>query len=336
MDTAILGRVSAGENLTVAEMENVIAQIMSGEWEKAQIALLLSALHAKGETADEVAGAALAMRRHMTKIPGAGEGLVDTCGTGGDGSGTFNISTAAAIAAAAAGARVAKHGNRKITSKTGSADVLQQLGVNIDADVETVARCLDQLGVCFCFAPQLHPAMRQVAEVRRELGTPSIFNLLGPLSNPAEAEFQLLGVGKPAARGVLAGALVHLPVRRAVVVCGRDGLDEVTLNEATDVTLVEDGQLSETVWTPEDFGLSRCPLDSMRVETPAESAARIRSIFAGERGPSRDIVVLNAAAALWTAGLEQDRQAAAERVQSAIDNGGAARLLEALGAASHA
>lgn len=335
MDNSLVGRVSAGENLSVAEMKSVIDAIMHGRWENSEIALLLTGLHLRGETSDEVAGAALAMRRHMTRIPSNLLGVIDTCGTGGDGSGTFNISTAAAIVTAGTGAPVAKHGNRRITSKTGSADVLAELGVNIDADVETVSRCLNELGICFCFAPNLHPAMKQVAEVRRSLGMPSIFNLLGPLSNPAEAEFQLLGVGKPAARPVLAGALQHLPVRRAVVVNGRDGLDEVTLADETDVTVVEDGELRQLSWAPEDFGVERTGLDSMTVSTPKESAAMIRSVLEGDKGPHRDIVVLNVAAALWTARRAAELTDCAAMAANAIDSGDANKLLQQLGEASH-
>ncbi len=335
MDSSLVGRVSAGEDLSVEEMESVIDAVMHGRWKNAQIALLLTGLHAKGETANEVAGAALAMRRHMTRIPTSRLGLLDTCGTGGDGSGTFNISTAAAIVTAATGAPVAKHGNRKITSKTGSADVLAELGVNIDASVKTVSRCLDLLGICFCFAPQLHPAMKQVAEVRRSLGGPSIFNLLGPLSNPAEADFQLLGVGKRAAQPVIAGAIQHLPVERAVVVCGRDGLDEVTLRDTTDVTVIEGGQLRQTTWAPEDFGIERAGLSTMLVETPLESATMIRSILAGQTGPPRDIVVLNVAAALWTAGKSQSLPECAAMATAAIDSGAADKLLRDLAELSH-
>ena len=210
MLNSYLGRLAAGEDLTLPEMTAVIDLVMQGQCAEGEIALLLTALRAKGETADEIAGAAMAMRKHMTRIRSSRLGLVDTCGTGGDGSGTFNISTAAALVAAAAGVPVAKHGNRSITSRSGSADVLASLGVNIEAPVATVERCLDELGICFCFAPQLHTAMKHVAPVRKKLGVPTIFNLLGPLCNPAGAPFQVLGVGKPELHERLAAVLARL------------------------------------------------------------------------------------------------------------------------------
>src|SRR5262245_43141872 len=230
-----LGRLAAGENLSLDEMSAAIDAVMEGRCAAEQIGLLLTGLRLKGETVEEVAGAALAMRRHMTPIRSSREGIVDTCGTGGDRSATFNISTAAALVTAAAGVPVAKHGNRRVTSRTGSADVLQQLGVNIEASVGVVEKCLDELGICFCFAPLLHPAMKQVAEVRRQLGVPTIFNLLGPLTNPASAPFQVIGVGRPELRALLAEALDMLGTRRAIVVRGDDGLDEVTLAGPTQV-----------------------------------------------------------------------------------------------------
>ena len=234
----IVERIHRRENLTMSEMSGVIDGIMRGQWSEADIAELLLALREKGETVDEVAGAAQALRAHMTPIRTVRRGVLDTCGTGGDRSGTFNISTAAALVTAAAGVPVAKHGNRGITSRSGSADVLAALGVNIEAPVAVVERCLDELGICFCFAPQLHPSMKHVAAVRRQLGVPTIFNILGPLCNPAAAPFQLLGVGRPPLRPLLAAALARLGTQRAAVVSGADGLDEVTLAAATHVTLV--------------------------------------------------------------------------------------------------
>ena len=205
MIAAALDRLSASENLSFSEMSDVIDLVMRGEVPDDQIAALLTALRIKGETVEEIAGAAAALRRHMRRIASGRTGLLDTCGTGGDGSRTFNISTAAALVVAAAGVPVAKHGNRAASSRSGSADVLAALGVNVDADLPRVERCLDELGICFCFAPLFHPAMKQVGEVRKRLGVPTIFNLLGPLSNPAGATFQLLGVGKPHLRTTLAG-----------------------------------------------------------------------------------------------------------------------------------
>jgi anthranilate phosphoribosyltransferase len=343
---AYLGRLSAGQSLSMEEMVEAIGAIVSGQVPEGQIGVLLTLLHEKGETCDEVAGAALALRRQMTPIRTRRSGVIDTCGTGGDGSRTFNISTAAAIVTAAAGVPVAKHGNRRITSCTGSADVLKELGVNIDASVACVERCLDELGLCFCFAPLVHQSMKHVADVRRKLGFPTIFNLLGPLANPAGAQFQLLGVGKPHLRPLLAEALARLRIERAIVVCGEDGLDEVTLAGTTHVSEVQAltpnpspiwgeggiGQVREFTWTPAEFGLQTSGLESLLVDSPQESAALIRRILQGEAGPPRDIVVLNAAAALWTARKAATPAAAAELTAAAIDSGAAAELLNRLAA----
>ncbi len=323
----LLGRLVAGENLSREQMTAAVDSIMRGQVPEGEIALFLTALRAKGETVAEVAGAAAALRRHMTSIPTRRTGVIDTCGTGGDGSGTFNISTAAALVTAAAGVPVAKHGNRSYTSKTGSADVLAALGVNIEASVPLVAECLDELGICFCFAPLLHPSMKHVGAVRKKLGVPTIFNLLGPLSNPAGAPFQLLGVGKENLHRLLAESLALLGTERAVVVRGEDGLDEVTLAGKTQVIEVRGDELREFVWTPADFGLATQSLAGLQVGSPAESAAMIRGILAGERGPARDIVVLNSAAALWTAGHSISLPQAAQAAATAIDSGAASRLL---------
>lgn len=328
--TRFLGHVSGGGNLSMDEMALVVDAIMRGHCRDEEIGLLLTALRAKGETVEEVAGAARAMRAHMVPIRGSREGVLDTCGTGGDGAGTFNISTAAAIVTAAAGVPVAKHGNRRITSKTGSADVLAALGVEIEASVATVERCLNELGLCFCFAPQLHPAMRHVAAVRRTLGFPTIFNLLGPLSNPASAPFQLLGVGKPGLRPMLAEALGMLGVQRAIVVTGEDLLDEVTLAAATHVTLVEGDRRSELRWTPRDFGIESASLAPLEVSDPESSARMIRGVLAGHHGPARDIVLLNAAAAIWTTDPRQPLVGCAASARAAIDSGAAQELLQRL------
>ncbi len=316
-------------DLTCDQMESAIDACMRGAVEDARIGEFLLALRAKGESVDEIAGAALAMRRHMTPIRSRRSGLLDTCGTGGDASGTFNVSTAAAIVTAAAGVPVAKHGNRSITSKSGSADVLAALGVRIDAPVTSVERCLDELGICFCFAPLLHPAMKHVAAVRRSLGVPTIFNLLGPLCNPAQAPFQLLGVGRRELHEKMAAALRRLAPRRAVVISGDDGLDEVTLTTTTRAFLVADDALSEFSWRPGDFGLAAAPtLEPARVDGPEASAALIRRVLGGETGVPRDLVVVNAAAALWTSGAHGDPRAAAEAAAASLDSGAALRLLE--------
>ncbi len=336
MIVEMLARLSAGENLALDEMSAVIDLVMRGDVPDDQLALLLTALRAKGETVEEIAGAAAAMRRHMRPIRSARTGLLDTCGTGGDGSRTFNISTAAALVTAAAGVPVAKHGNRAATSRSGSADVLAELGVNVNADLPVVERCLDTLGICFCFAPLFHPAMKRVGAVRARLGVPTIFNLLGPLSNPAGASFQLLGVGKPHLRNLLARALQLLGTERAVIVCGEDGLDEVTIAAPTRATDVSRGQFRELTWTPETFGLQTLPLDALIVDDPAASAAMIRSVLDGNPGPARDIVVANAAAALWTAGKSDSLEQCAGMAAAALDDGRARELLQRLTAVTSA
>jgi len=333
---AILKRVGAGHDLSMEEMESTIDAIMHGDWSHAQIASLLMGLRAKGEKVAEIAGAAAAMRKNMTPIRTDRSGLIDTCGTGGDGSHTFNISTAAALVTAAAGVPVAKHGNRGVTSKSGSADALAELGVNIEASVEQVEACLAQLGICFCFAPLLHRSMKHVAPVRKELAVPTIFNLLGPLCNPASASHQLLGVGKPHLRHVMAEALAMLGTEHALVVCGEDGLDEITLNGTTHVTEVEDGQLREFIFTPVDFGLLSASKDALLVEGPQQSAAVIRDVLDGKEGSPRDIVVLNAAAALFTAGVDESTEVCARLAAEAVDNGAASDLLARLVEVSNA
>jgi anthranilate phosphoribosyltransferase len=320
----------AGGDLSMAQMADAMGGIMDGAWEDDQIARLLTALHRKGETVAEVAGAAAAMRQRMTPIRSARPDLVDTCGTGGDGSKTFNISTAAALVTAAAGVPVAKHGNRGMTSRSGSADVLTALGVNVDADVARVEACLDELGICFCFAPLLHSAMKHVASVRKRLGTPTIFNILGPLVNPASAPFQLLGVGRADLQPLLAEALLLLGTRRALVVHGSDGLDEVTLDGTTQVFEVSDGSLRQWTCRPADFSLPPATREAMIVGGPAESAAMIREILAGRGGPPRDIVVANSAAALWTAGRHAALPDCVAQAKQAIDSGAARELLARL------
>jgi anthranilate phosphoribosyltransferase len=328
---AVLGRLSAGENLSQEEMTATIDAVMRGDVPDEQIAVLLTALRAKGETVEEIAGAALSLRRHMTSIRSRHELVIDTCGTGGVGSKLFNISTTAAIVTAAAGVPVAKHGNRAVTSRTGSADVLAALGVNIAADVATVERSLDELGICFCFAPLMHPSMKRVAEVRRRLGVPTIFNLLGPLCNPAGAPFQLLGVGKPELRQALAQALMLLGTKRSAVVSGEGNLGEVTTSGVTYVSEVTSGAILEHRWTTADFGLRPAEtLDELAVENAEQSAAIIRQVLSGESGAARDIVVANAAAALWVAGKASSLSEGATLAHAAIDNGAARGLLQRL------
>jgi len=331
----VLGRVSAGEDLTREEMSEAIGQVMTGAWSEEQIGLLLTTLAAKGETVAEVAGAAEAMRANMTPIRSRHEKLLDTCGTGGGGSTTFNISTTAALVIAAVGVPLAKHGNRSITSKSGSADVLSELGVNIQADVAQVERCLDELGICFCFAPLMHPAMKHVGAVRKKLGIRTIFNLLGPLANPAGACYQLLGVGIPLLRPLIASALGLLGTERALVVSGGEGLGEVSLAGATEVTQVEANAEREFTWQPTDFGLQPASLEAIQVKNPAESAALVRQVLAGAAGPARDIVLLNAAAGLLATGHCATPTEGAAQAAEAIDRGAAAGLLKNLAKLSH-
>ena len=331
----LLGRVSAGENLARDEMAEAIGQVMTGKWTEQQIALLLTSLAAKGETVDEVAGAATAMRANMTPIRSRHDQLLDTCGTGGGGSTTFNISTSAALVIAAVGVPLAKHGNRSVTSKSGSADVLAELGVNIQAEVPQVERCLDELGICFCFAPLMHPAMKHVGAVRKQLGIRTIFNLLGPLANPAGAKFQLLGVGLPHLRPLIASAIGALGTQRALVVSGGDGLGEVSLAGPTEVTQVEPTGETEFQWQPTDFGLETASLEAIQVTNASESAAIVRQVLAGEAGPARDIVLLNAAAGLLAAGQCSSAAEGATQAAQAIDSGAASKLLESLARLSH-
>jgi anthranilate phosphoribosyltransferase len=323
--------IESGQNLSMEQMTETLGWIMEGRCAEEDIARLLVALHAKGETVEEIAGAALAMRKCMTPIRTRRTGVIDTCGTGGDGSKTFNISTAAAIVIAAAGVPVAKHGNRGITSRSGSADVLTALGVNIEAGVECVEACLDELGLCFCFAPLMHRAMKYVAPVRKRIATPTLFNILGPLVNPASAEYQLLGVGKPELHPLLAEALLRLGTHRAIVVHGSDGLDEVTLAGPTRVLDAANGTLSSCEWTPGDFGLESCSKESLLVNDPGESAAMIREILAGRRGAPRDYVLANASAAFYTVGRVKTLVEGVALAAEAVDSGKANELLERLG-----
>lgn len=322
--------MSLDHDLSMGEMSAAIDGIMRGEWPQEKIASFLLALHHKGETVDEIAGAAVALRRHMTAIRGRRSGIVDTCGTGGNASSVFNISTAAALVTAAAGVPVAKHGNRRVTSRSGSADVLAELGVDVGAGIDCVTACLDELGICFCFAPLWHGAMKQVAQVRGRLGVPTIFNLLGPLTNPAGADYQLLGVGRDELRPRLAAALARLGGKRALVVHGSDGLGEITLAGETHVTEVRDGKLSEFTLSPDDFGLRQADLNAARVDGPAASAAIVRGVLAGAAGPARDVVLLNAAGALWLAGMADTLLGGVRLAAEAIDTGAARELLARL------
>jgi len=330
-------------DLPIDEMRFAMGHMIDGRLSAQETAFLLTGLHRKGETVAEIVGAAEAMRARMTSIHTRRHDTLDTCGTGGDRSGTFNISTAAALVVAAAGVAVAKHGNRSVTSKSGSADVLAEFGVNLDAGLDCVEQCLDELGIGFCFAPLFHESMRHVAAVRRQLGFPTIFNLLGPLTNPAKAPFQVIGVGDSERRRQIADALASLGTRHAVVVCGEDGLDEVTLSGTTHISEVRQDPddparciVKDTAWKPEDFGIRSQAIDSLRVANPAESASVIRQLLEGRPGAARDIVLLNAAAALWVAGKRGTLAESAILAAEAIDRRDALQLLDRLARRTHA
>ncbi|MEZ6065346.1 MAG: anthranilate phosphoribosyltransferase [Planctomycetaceae bacterium] len=292
----------AGASLTAPQMTSAMGAIMDGTASEIEIAAFLTALAAKGETADEIAGAAAAMRQRVTVVPATTGGLLDTCGTGGDRLNTFNISTATAIVVAACGVPVAKHGNRSATSSSGSAEVLQTLGVNIELPPDRVAACIDEIGIGFCYARLLHSAMKHVAPVRASLGFRTIFNLLGPLTNPAGARFQLLGTTSVATAEKLARAVSKLGTERTIVVCGNDQLDEVALWGTTTAFVVEGPNLRRLEWTAADLGLPECDVATLRVDSPQASADRITGLLSGEPGPSLDIVLANAGMALWCVG----------------------------------
>ncbi|MCC6509246.1 MAG: anthranilate phosphoribosyltransferase [Pirellulaceae bacterium] len=312
-------------------MEDVIDSMLSGRASEADMHGFLVTLQEKGETAEDLVGAASAMRRAMVKIHSDFPVVLDTCGTGGDGSQTFNISTAAAIVIAAAGVPVAKHGNRKITSSTGSADVLAELGINLDATPDVIQRCLVELKLCFCFAPRFHPAMKHVAEVRKRITGPTIFNRLGPLCNPASANRQVLGVGSETLQTKLADALQQLGTDHSIVVRGQDGVDEVSLEYPTMALEVTGGPIQTIVWQPQDFGLQPQNRAGIFADSPASSAACIRESLSGRPGPCRDAVLINAAAGLWLAGLSADLRVCCQLAAEAIDTGAASDLIKRLG-----
>lgn len=323
--------IQAGGEIDTDDAESVFGNIMRGEATPAQIGALLMGLSIQGETPDILAGAARAMRGAATRIHPKATGLMDTCGTGGDGASTFNISTTAALVLAAAGVPVAKHGNRAISSKTGSADVLEALGVRLDISPDTVADCIDETGIGFLFAPAHHPAMKHAAGPRRELGVRSIFNLLGPLTNPAHAEYQVIGVYAKNKLHLIASALQQLGVRRALVVHGRDGLDEVTTVTLTDAIWVEqDSPLRQFEIDPVAFGMPYAKAADLTGSDAQTNAAIMKDILAGENGPRRDIVLLNTAVALWVAGKADGIAAGLRMAAEAIDSGKAAEVLARL------
>jgi anthranilate phosphoribosyltransferase len=331
-----LATVLEGIDLSRDEARTVMGEIMSGEATPAQIGGLLVALRVKGETADEIAGFAEAIREHAVPVRPRRDDLVDTAGTGGDGLRTINISTAAALVAAAGGAAVAKHGNRAVSSASGSADVLEALGFDLDLEPDRIARSIDELGFGFLFAPGHHPGFRHAAPVRRELGLRTVFNVLGPLTNPAGARAQVVGVYSPELVRTLAEVLARLGARRAFVVHGAGGIDELSPTGPNFVCEVVESSVREREIDPSELGIERCSVDDLRGGSPEENAEAIRRVVAGERGARRDAVLLNAAGALAAAGHAEDLRGGLELAREAVDSGAAGERLEALVAYSRA
>jgi anthranilate phosphoribosyltransferase len=343
---------SQGESLDRAQSRAVMADVLAGKCSDAQIAALLVALRIKGETVEEIVGFAEAIRAAAAPLPiertasanaldvsgtgrealaeSDGDSLIDTSGTGGDASGTFNISTATALVTAGAGVRVAKHGNRSISSKCGSADVVEALGIDIQLSPERAAQCLREVGICFLYAPNLHPAMKQVQGVRRELRMRTMFNLLGPLTNPARASGQVVGVYSLELVEKLAEALSMLGLRRALVVHGLDGMDEITITGATRVAEAREGSVRSYEIVPEEFGMNRGTLADIAGGDAPGNAAIIRAVLAGEKSPRRDVVLLNSAAALVAAGRAEHLAPAIALAAKSIDSGAAAQKLDAM------
>lgn len=329
--TDAIDRLADGIDLTEAEVESVLEQIMSGNSSDVQTAGFLVALRAKGETVEEIVGLARTMRRFSQKVDVPGVELIDTCGTGGDKSHTFNISTAAAFVVSGAEARVAKHGNRSATSQCGSADVLEALGADLNVSADRVAQCIRDVGIGFMFAPLHHQAMKHVVPVRKELGVRTIFNFLGPLTNPAGAEYQIIGVSERAYLEVIAQALKALGCRHGLVVHGRDGLDEITLSGPTDVVEVwqDEPGLKSYAIEPEQFGMSSTPgIDALKGGTAGENAEILKGVLAGEAGARRDVVALNAGAALYVSGMAESIDQGVKMATESIDSGAAAGRLQ--------
>lgn len=324
--SAIVDRV----DLSGDEMRSVMQQIMTGGATPIQIGGFLAGMRTKGETVEELVAAAEIMRKLATRIEVSTDHLVDTCGTGGDGSQSFNVSTACAFVVAAAGGRVAKHGNRSMSSKSGSADVLEALGVNLDIPPERVAACIGEINIGFLYAPSYHSAARYAAAPRRELGTRTLFNLLGPLTNPAGAPHQLLGVFARRWVEPLVKVLRALGSKHVLVVHAEDGLDELSIAAPSLMAELRDGQVHTSVFHPEDVGIARQSLDAIRVDGPEESAAMIREVFAGRQGPATDMVVLNSGAALYAADVAATLMEGVELARQALADGSAESKVEAL------
>jgi anthranilate phosphoribosyltransferase len=334
MMQAALARLARGQDLSSRLAMEAMEEVASGRASEAQIASLITALRVKGESAEEIASFARVLQGHARAVrPNIRGMLVDTCGTGGDGAGTFNISTAAAIVAAGAGIPVVKHGNRNVSSSCGSADVLEALGVVVDLSPERSCTIVEEIGIGFLFAPVYHPALRHAAKVRRDLGFSTIFNLLGPLLNPAGAPARLCGVYSPDLIPKFAASLLSLGTEQGMVVHG-DGLDEITVSGPTLVAEIGGDAVRNYTLAPEDFGFSRSPLSTLAGSTPAENARIIRQILAGKEGPARDVVIMNAGAAIYLGGGAHSYAAGISRAEAAIDSGAAAGKLDALVSAS--
>jgi len=331
-----LGRLLERKDLSREEAREVMSEVMRGEATPGQIGGFLVALRLKGETADEITGCAEAMREHVLPVRPQRDDLVDTAGTGGDAAQTLNISTAAALVAAAAGAAVAKHGNRAVSSASGSADVLEALGFELELEPERIAASIDELGFGFMFAPTHHPAMRHAAPVRRELAARTVFNVLGPLTNPAGARAQVVGVYSPELVHTIAEVLAQLGARRAFVVHGAGGIDELSPAGPNAVCEVRDGRVVERTIDPLELGVPRCRPEALRGGSPAENARAIRHIFAGGDGGRRDAILLNAGGAIAAAGHAEDLREGLEQARAAVDSGAALDRLDALAAYSRA
>jgi len=344
-----IGKIVLRQDLAESEMIDVMSQIMGGEATPAQVGAFITALRMKGETIEEIAGAARVMRDHATpirvgkaldidreEINQDRETILDTCGTGGSGTKSFNISTTVAFVVAACGVKVAKHGNRSISSACGSADVLEALGVNLNITPQQVETCINQIGVGFLFAPALHGAMKHAIGPRREIGIRTIFNILGPLTNPAGADRQVLGVYDEKLVEVMARVLTRLGCQRGFVVHGLDGMDEITLTGPTRIGAILNGNVSLSTIEPEDFGLRRCLLRDLQGGDATENAGIVQMILAGATGPKRDVVLLNAAYALVAAGVARDVEAGLEKSRAAIDDGLALAKLNGLIAQTNA
>lgn len=328
-------KVVEGEHLTEAEATAAMTEIMEGEATPAQVSCLITALRMKGETVEEITGFVRVMREKAVKVQSSRNPLVDTCGTGGDRLNTFNISTTAAFVVAGAGAAVAKHGNRAASSACGSADVLEALGVNIAAGPETVGKCIDEAGIGFLFAPSSHPAMKHAVGPRKEIGIRTVFNILGPMTNPAGAKRQLIGVFSPSVTETMAKVLANLGSERAMVVHGLDGLDEVSTLGTTRVSELKDGKVRTYELDCSRFGIGKVQVSAIEGGvTPAENATMLLSTLRGEKGPRRDVVLLNAGTALAVAGIASDVAEGIERAAQSVDSGAAMAALEQMRAIS--